>query len=205
MREKHLLCSPLIHLTRSHSNLNITVGLTLFKKYGSNIRGITDMLYTPENEETYLLQVQRAAAGFAKDYHNILVNLDALDHRDDYSSHIFAVKPTSTHKDGRVIIPTDFLSATLGVALSCAAEAECQKAFMMMHKHPSLSSAAGWIFEHSAHLYVAKKDRPEIQTYTQYRKGPAIPPVECSESGNSRLREVIIGAHEKRTFQALML
>ena len=148
------------------------------------------MLYTPGNEETYLLQVQRAAARFAKDYHNILVNLDALDYCDDYSSHIFTVKPTSTHKDGRVIIPTDFLSATLGVALSRAAEAECQKAFMMMHKHPSLSSAVGWIFEHSAHLYVANNDRPQIRIYMQSREGPAIPPVKDSKSGNTFLGSI---------------
>ena len=128
-----------------------------------------------------------------------------LDYGADNSSVIFAAKPTRSHKEPRVIIPTDFLCATLGVALSREAEAECQNAFIMMHKHLSLSSAAGWILEHSAHLYVAKKDRPEIQTYTQYRKGPAIPPVECSESGNSRLHEVIFGAHEKSTFQVLML
>ena len=159
MREKHLLCSPLTHHTSFHSNLN---GLTLFRKYGSDIRGITDMLYKPENEEHYLSQVQGAAAKFARNYRTIIGNLDMLDYGADNSSVIFTAKPTRSHKEARVIIPTDFLCATLGVALSRQAEAECQKAFIMMHKHPSLSSAAGWIFEHPAHLYVAKKDRPEI-------------------------------------------
>ena len=57
--------------------------------------------------------------------------------------------------------------------------------------------------QHSAHLYVAKKDRPEIRTYTQYRKGPAIPPVECSESGNSRLHEVIYWRAREGNFPSI--
>ena len=145
------------------------------------------MLYTPENEEHYLSQVQGAAAKFARNYRTIIGNLDMLDYGADNSSVIFAAKPTRSHKEARVIIPTDFLCATLGVALSREAEAECQKAFIM---HLSLSSAAGWIFEHSAHLYVANDVRPQIRIYMQSREGPAIPPVEDSKSGNTFLGSI---------------
>ena len=100
--------------------------MKLFKKYGSNIGAVTDILRIPEYEKRYLEHVRAGAANFAASSLSIMRNLEGLNYQDDHSSKIFAVRPERDATATRTFyltIPTPSLRATLGVALSSQATA----------------------------------------------------------------------------------
>jgi hypothetical protein len=62
-------------------------------------------------------------------------------------------------------IPTPFLATTLGLALAGLTVARQHAAFTMLSKHPSLSTAARWLFENYAHTVLSDPNLAPLATY----------------------------------------
>jgi hypothetical protein len=156
-------------------------------KYGSNIRAITDILLTPQNEEQYLGDIRAGAAKFADTSSAVMLDLQSLEYGSDQ---IFALRCEKGTLAPYLTIPTTFLVTTLGVALSRKAAAERHKALVLLDSNPSLYSAAGWIFEHSAHATLSDPNRSRLRTYIDGKLSTNIPPVKRMISGSDALREI---------------
>jgi len=118
-----------------------------------------------------------------------MLDLGSLDYGSGHSSKIFAIRPTENPQITYLTIPTKFLVTTLGMALSRKAAAQRHEAFVLLDNHPSLCSAAGWIFEHAAHITLSNPKRSPLPTYISNKKGPTIPPASEMISG-SELRNI---------------
>jgi len=164
----------------------------LFQKYGSNIRAIVDILGTPAKEDTYLTDVRAGASNFANDFLTVLSDLRNLDFGSKVSSKIFTVRPDNLVSRQPVLrIPTSFLAATLGLALARQAVAQQHAAFTMLSKHPSLRTAAGWLFENYAHVVLSDPNRAPLPTYIRNEtEPPSIPPPIEMKLGSTALKNI---------------
>ena len=134
--------------------------MNLFRKYGSNVRAIIDILDTPAKEDTYLTDVRAGASDFATNFSNVLSDLRNLDFGSKDSSKIFTVRPNNLVSRQPILrIPTSFLALTLGLALARQPVAQQHAAFTMLSKHESLRTAAGWLFENHAHVVLSDPNR----------------------------------------------
>jgi hypothetical protein len=161
----------------------------LFRKYGSNVKAIIDILDTPAKEDTYLTDVRAGASNFATDFSNILSDPRNLDFG---SSKIFTVRPNNLVSRQPILrIPTAFLAATLGLALARQAVGQQHAAFTMLSKHPSLRTAAGWLFENYAHVVLSDPNRLPLTTYIRNKtEPPSIPPPSEMKSGSTALKNI---------------
>jgi len=164
----------------------------LFRKYGSNVRAIIDILDTPAKEVTYLTDVRAGASNFATDFSNVLSDLRNLDFGSKASSKIFTLRPNNLVSRQPILrIPTSFLAATLGLALARQAVAQQHAAFTMLSKHPSLRTAAGWLFENYAHVVLSDPNRLPLTTYFRNETEPSsIPPPDEMKSGSTALKNI---------------
>jgi hypothetical protein len=119
-----------------------------------------------------------------------MLDVQALDHQVNHSSKIFAIRPGSTRQNSRLTIPTTFLQQTLGEALSRKAAAKRHEAFVLLGNHPSLRGAAGWVFEHTAHITLSNPNRPPLPTYIRGVVGSTIPPAKNMISGSTVLSTI---------------
>jgi hypothetical protein len=107
----------------------------LYRKYGSNIRAIVDILDTPAKESSYLTDVRAGASNFAIEFSTVLSDLRNLDFGSKASSKNFTVRPDSSVSREPVLrIPTYFLSVTLGLAL-----AHCVRQTISFHRRVCLA------------------------------------------------------------------
>ena len=118
-----------------------------------------------------------------------MLDLQGLSHV-DHSSKIFAIRPAENPQVTCVTIPTKFLIRTVGMALSRNAATQRHTAFVLLDSHPSLRSAAGWIFEHSAHIILSNPNRDPLLTHISNTMGPTIPSTKEMISGSDALRGV---------------
>lgn len=89
-----------------------------------------------------------------------------MDFSADISSQIFALRPDfSNSREPVLTIPTPFLCAVLGVALSREAAAQQHLFFQTLKDHPSLRSAARWLFESYAHVLLSKPTRQPLEAF----------------------------------------
>ena len=166
--------------------------MDLYRKYGSNIRAIVDILDTPAKEASYLTDVRAGASNFAIEFSTVLSDLRNLDFGSKASSKIFTVRPdNSASREPVLRILTYFLAATLGLALARQAVAQQHAAFTMLSKHPSLRTAAGWLFENYAHVVLSDPNRAPLPTYIRNETGaPSIPPPNEIRSGSTTLKAI---------------
>ena len=145
------------------------------------------MLLKPVNEEQYIADICEGAEIFADRPSEIVLDLQGLWHQSGPSSKIFAIRPGETPRTSRLTIPTTFLQETLGEALSRKAAAKRHDAFTLLSSHPSLRGAAGWVFEHTAHI---NPNRPPLPTYIGGEAGPTIPPAKNMIAGSIALGRI---------------
>ena len=142
------------HITRSVLNLDLESGMILLRKFGPNPRIIVDILIKPNMEAQYLSDIKSGASSLAYEIPAAFWELRSL----QYSSDLIFIRPNVSK--WRVIptlyIPTPFLASTLGIAISGQAAFEQRSFFRMLSGHPTLRSAAVWIFKSYAHAYVGK-------------------------------------------------
>jgi hypothetical protein len=125
------------------SKLHIERGLTLFRRYGSNVRTCISIIKEPKQEETHLHHVQVAATKFARNFSKSFQELIELDFGSrDVSSKIFTLRPKNLGSRHLPVltIPTPFLLKSLAVALSRDAAAQQYVVFAMLSSHPTLRS-----------------------------------------------------------------
>ena len=193
MSKYSLRCHLLTYaLHRTVSDFDIPAGMTLFLKYGSNVRCIIDILKHPDAEATYDLDVKRGAAEIAKDFSTILLQLEYLDFQSSFSSKIFFVRPKNLESRLPVLtIPTAYLFKTLAVAVCRQALAQQHAIFTMLTAHPSLGTAAGWWFENYAHVMLSDPTRLPISTHIRsVSNPPSIPAPKAVLAGSDALRKI---------------
>ena len=165
--------------------------MDLFRRYGSNVRTIIEIIQTPTAEQQYLTDVRSGASNFANDSQEAFSNLQNLDFGSKALSTIFTVRPHRVSREPVLKIPTPFLAMMLGLALARVAVARQQAAFMMLSKHPSLRTAAGWLFENYAHAVLSDPNRAPLATYIRNEVGtPSIPPPKNVISGSTALKNI---------------
>jgi hypothetical protein len=163
----------------------------LFRRYGSNVRSIVEIIQTPTTEQQYLTDVRSGASNFANDFPEAFSNLQNLDFGSKASSKIFTVRPHKTTREPVLRIPTPFLATMLGLALAGLAVARQHAAFTMLSKHPSLRTAAGWLFENYAHAVLSDPNRAPLVTYIRNEiEAPYIPPPNNVISGSTALKNI---------------
>ena len=173
-------------------NADIRCGGALFFKYGSNIRCILDILRDEEEEATYDQDVKSGAAHIARNFTTILMELERLDFKSELSSKIFAVRPNNLESRLPILtIQTPYLFKTLVMAVFCQAVAQQHQIFTMLAAHPTLGTAAGWWFEHYAHVRLSDPTRPPIRTYICGASNPpSIPAPKSMVAGSTALRTI---------------
>jgi hypothetical protein len=163
----------------------------LFRRYGSNVRSIVEIIQTPTTEQQYLTDIRSGASNFANDFQEAFSNLQNLDFGSDASSKIFTVRPHGVSREPVLKIPTPFLATMLGLALARVAVARQQAAFTMLSKHPSLRTAAGWLFENYGHAVLSDPNRAPLATYIRDEiEAPSIPPPNNVISGSTALKNI---------------
>ena len=83
-----------------------------------------------------------------------------------------------------------FLQRTLGEALSRKAAAKRHEAFLLLTNHLPLRAAAGWAFEHAAHIIISNPNRPPLQTYIRGVARSPIPPANNMITGSTALSTI---------------
>jgi len=69
--------------------------------------------------------------------------------------------------------------------------AQQHAAFTMLSKHPSLRTAAGWLFENYAHVVLSDPNRAPLPTYIRNETGvPSISPSNEMKSGSTALKAI---------------
>ena len=174
------------------SNFDIPRGETLFLRYGSNVRRITDILELPGEETVYKQDVQTAATNIARDFSTILLQLDSLDFKFELSSMIFTVRPNNlVERLGVLTIPTAYLFKAFIMAVSRQTLAQQHNIFTMLATHPSLGTAAGWWFKNYAHVRLSDPTRQPIPTHTRgLPNSSPIPAPNIALAGSTALRKI---------------
>ena len=193
MSKYSLRCYLLTYtLHRTVSNFDIPRGETLFLRYGSNVRRIIDILKRPAEEATHDFDVRSGAANIAKEFSTILLELEELDFKSSLASKIFTVRPNNlVERQGVLTIPTAYLFKTLATAVARQTLAQQHNIFMMLTAHPSLGTAAGWWFEHYAHVKLSDPTRQPIPTHTHGTSDSSpIPVPKVMLSGSAALRNI---------------
>ena len=165
--------------------------MDLFRRYGSNIRTIIEIIKTPTAEQPYLTDIRSGASNFANDFQQAFLNLQDLDFGSKASSKIFTIRPHRVSREPVLKIPTPFLATVLGLALAKLEVARQHAAFTMLRTHPSLRTAAGWLFENYAHAVLSDPNRAPLATYIRNEIGaPSIPPPNNVISGPTALKNI---------------
>jgi hypothetical protein len=81
------------------SNLDIELGLSLFNKYGSNVRVIVDILNKRLNEATYCNDVEMAAAQIAREFSTTLQEVQILDFDSKFPQRYLCSNPMIWSRD----------------------------------------------------------------------------------------------------------
>ncbi|KAF8519742.1 hypothetical protein BU17DRAFT_47470 [Hysterangium stoloniferum] len=174
------------------SGFDVEDGVALAEKYGPNPRIIIDLLIKPTKEETYLDDVQKGAVTLASHFPSVFLDLENLDFSSNISSKIFTVRPGNPISRVPVLyIPTPFLARTLGVAVSGQTAAQQYSFFSLLSGHPSLRSAAGWLFENYGHVCFSGPIPASLQGYLPGDPNPhPIPTPSRMISGTTALQTI---------------
>ncbi|KAF8519144.1 hypothetical protein BU17DRAFT_47954 [Hysterangium stoloniferum] len=174
------------------SGLNVEDGVALSEKYGPNPRSIISILIEPTEEETYLDDVRTGAVTLAGQFPSIFLDLESLDFSSNISSKIFTVRPKNLiSRRPTLYIPTPFLASTLGVAVSAQTAAQQHSFFALLSGHPSLRSAAGWVFESYARVRFSGPNPASLQGYLPGDPNPhPIPTPSRMISGTTALQTI---------------
>ncbi|KAF8509069.1 hypothetical protein BU17DRAFT_99245 [Hysterangium stoloniferum] len=156
------------------SGLDVKDGVALSEKYGPNPRVIIDILIKPGMEKRYLVDVQDGANTLASQFASDFSDLQKLDFSSGISSKIFTARPKNltSRRQHSLYIPTPFLARTLGEAVSGQAVAQQHEFFVILSGHPSLRSAAGWLFESYAHTLLSNPMRAPLKGYLRNDSKP---------------------------------
>ncbi|KAF8959416.1 hypothetical protein BDZ97DRAFT_1761441 [Flammula alnicola] len=177
-----------ILLTICH--LNVQRGLALFERFGPSPKIIIDILITPRLEATHVRNIRAGAVKLASQFSTVFLDLNCLDFSSDISSKIFTVRPDISNGLPTLYIPTPFLSSSLGIAMSRQAAALQHTFFNMLRGHPSLCSAAGWLFESYAHVYFSNPNHVPIQAYLRNDPNPYPIPTPAKMITGSKLKTI---------------
>ena len=208
MSEYSIRCYLLTYaLHRTVSNFDIPRGEILFLKYGSNVRRIIDILKRLAEEAIHIHDVESGAANISKEFETLL-RLKDLDFKTSLSSNIFTVRPNNlVERVGVLTIPTAYLFKALVVSVFRQTLAQQHKNFTMLTAHPSLATAAGWWFEHYAHVRLSDVTRQHILMVFQTHP-PFLLPSVCYQAQLSFEKSshhlIFIGGHGSPTLRALM-
>ncbi|KAF8522428.1 hypothetical protein BU17DRAFT_44645 [Hysterangium stoloniferum] len=174
------------------SGLDVEAGMALSEKYGPNPRSIVSILIEPSEEETYLDDVRTGAVTLAGQFPSIFLDLESLDFSSNISSKIFTVRPKNLiSRRPTLYIPTPFLASTLGVAVSAQTAAQQHSFFALLSGHPSLRSAAGWVFESYARVRFSGPNPASLQGYLPGDPNPhPIPTPSRVISGTTALQTI---------------
>ncbi|KAF8520015.1 hypothetical protein BU17DRAFT_47299 [Hysterangium stoloniferum] len=174
------------------SGLDVEAGMALSEKYGPNPRSIVTILIEPSEEETYLDDVRTGAVTLAGQFPSIFLDLESLDFSSNISSMIFTVRPKNLiSRRPTLHIPTPFLASTLGVAVSAQTAAQQHSFFALLSGHPSLRSAAGWVFESYARVRFSGPNPASLQGYLPGDPNPhPIPTPSRVISGTTALQTI---------------
>jgi hypothetical protein len=166
--------------------------VALFHKFGPSPRTIINILITPAEEAEYVNYVQDWADAFVHDFPTAFFDLRKLNFSSDISSKFFFVRPHVSNARGATLhIPTQFLTNALGAAMSHQAAAQQHTFFNILSGHPSLGSAAGWLFENYAHVCLSDPSRNALQAYLQNETNPQLIPAPAEIiAGNTALRNI---------------
>ncbi|CAA7265016.1 unnamed protein product [Cyclocybe aegerita] len=146
------------------SNLDVQRGEALFRKYGPSPRIIVAILLNPEMEAAYLRDIQAGAVELAVNFSTVFSDIRKFHFDSHLSSTIFIVQVDISGSRQHVLrIPTPFLASTIALALSRQTAAQQANFFTTLTHHPSLRSAAAWIFENYAHVYFSDPNRNPLQ------------------------------------------
>ena len=162
--------------------------MALFRTYGPNPRTIISILQCPEDEADYIDDAINAATNLAKDFPRIFQQIERANFSSDISK-IFYLRPHPERRSKPVLsIPTSFLAKTLGVSVASQVAVQQNSFFSILTSHPSLRSAAGWLFENYAHAYFS--DKP-MQVYHSDHPNPIFVPVpERRIAGRTALKNI---------------
>ncbi|CAA7264987.1 unnamed protein product [Cyclocybe aegerita] len=146
------------------SNLDVQQGEALFRKYGPSPSIIVAILLKPEMEAAYLRDIQAGPVELAVNFSTVFSDIRKFHFDSHLSSTIFIVQVDISGSRQPVLrIPTPFLASTIALALSRQTAAQQANFFATLGHHPSVCSAAAWIFENYAHVYFSDPNRNPLQ------------------------------------------